>query len=168
MGGAIDYKAWNVIFLVNDLPPARVLLLQRAANKAFAPGLYTGVGGKVEPGETPLASALRELEEETGITGLPLAEFARVQIRPDLWLHYFYAVWDGAAPSTEDGTLVWSDTGAIFERKIIPTTQRLLAEWARRGFGVERPFTMVMDEAQMVDGIRMVVVRDVKDGLAAA
>ena len=30
-------------------------------------GLYNFVGGKVEPGEVPLAAAYRELQEETGI-----------------------------------------------------------------------------------------------------
>jgi 8-oxo-dGTP diphosphatase len=30
-------------------------------------GLWTGVGGKIEPGELPLESVLREADEETGI-----------------------------------------------------------------------------------------------------
>ena len=33
----------------------------------FGAGKYTGVGGRIETGETPTAAAVRELQEETGI-----------------------------------------------------------------------------------------------------
>ncbi|WP_259417698.1 NUDIX hydrolase [Bacillus toyonensis] len=38
-------------------------------NREYDPvkGLWNGVGGKIEPGETPLASAIREIKEETDI-----------------------------------------------------------------------------------------------------
>jgi 8-oxo-dGTP diphosphatase len=38
-------------------------------------GLWNGVGGRVEPGEPPLAACLREVQEETGYC-LPVARFA--------------------------------------------------------------------------------------------
>jgi 8-oxo-dGTP diphosphatase len=44
----------------------RVLLAQRPAGKSMA-GLWEFPGGKVEPGETPEAALIRELEEELGI-----------------------------------------------------------------------------------------------------
>jgi len=44
----------------------RVLLAQRPAHKAMA-GLWEFPGGKVEPGETPEACLIRELDEELGI-----------------------------------------------------------------------------------------------------
>ena len=44
----------------------RFLICQRPANKARAL-LWEFVGGKVEPGETLLQAALREVGEETGI-----------------------------------------------------------------------------------------------------
>lgn len=44
----------------------RVLLQQRPEGKAMA-GLWEFPGGKVEPGETPEAALVRELEEELGI-----------------------------------------------------------------------------------------------------
>jgi isopentenyldiphosphate isomerase len=48
-----------------------VLLQRRAKDKDTNPGLLdVSVGGHIEPGATPLDSALRELEEETGIRAL--------------------------------------------------------------------------------------------------
>ncbi|KAI0371310.1 hypothetical protein BV20DRAFT_965497 [Pilatotrama ljubarskyi] len=36
--------------------------------RGFGMGLWNGFGGKVDPGETPAQAAVRELEEEAGIT----------------------------------------------------------------------------------------------------
>ena len=44
----------------------RVLIAQRPPGKALA-GLWEFPGGKLEPGETPEAALIRELEEELGI-----------------------------------------------------------------------------------------------------
>jgi 8-oxo-dGTP diphosphatase len=45
----------------------QVLLLRRSAAASPFPGLFNGLGGHVEPGEDVLASALREVREETGL-----------------------------------------------------------------------------------------------------
>ncbi|PJR91009.1 8-oxo-dGTP diphosphatase MutT [Ochrobactrum sp. 695/2009] len=45
----------------------RVLLTQRPEGKQLA-GLWEFPGGKVEPGETPEETLIRELQEEIGIT----------------------------------------------------------------------------------------------------
>ncbi len=44
----------------------RVLLAQRPVGKSMA-GLWEFPGGKVEPGETPEAALIRELQDELGI-----------------------------------------------------------------------------------------------------
>jgi len=44
----------------------RVLIAQRPAGKSMA-GLWEFPGGKVEPGETPEAALIREVQEELGV-----------------------------------------------------------------------------------------------------
>jgi 8-oxo-dGTP diphosphatase len=53
--------------------PGQVLMLRRR----YPPnqGLWNGVGGRIEAGETPMANCLREVEEETGYR-LESARFA--------------------------------------------------------------------------------------------
>jgi 8-oxo-dGTP diphosphatase len=48
-------------------PDGRVLIAQRPEGKTMA-GLWEFPGGKVEPGEQPEQSLIRELHEELGIT----------------------------------------------------------------------------------------------------
>jgi len=59
----------NVIWIFNAAAD-RVLMCKR--HKEPYLGLFNLVGGKIEPGETGLCAALRELREETGITGVEL------------------------------------------------------------------------------------------------
>jgi 8-oxo-dGTP diphosphatase len=48
-------------------PDGRVLLAERPAGKHLA-GMWEFPGGKVQPGETPEAALIRELDEELGIS----------------------------------------------------------------------------------------------------
>lgn len=63
----------------------RYLLLERASSKRFAPGLWTGLGGRLESNEMAdlQASLLRELREETGL--LP-DQIERLRLRRALLL----------------------------------------------------------------------------------
>jgi len=58
-------KDRTLCFLMRGDPPAEVLLGFKKTG--FGAGKYTGVGGKVEAGETIARAAVRELEEETGV-----------------------------------------------------------------------------------------------------
>ncbi|MEX1143407.1 MAG: NUDIX domain-containing protein [Anaerolineales bacterium] len=57
-----------------------VLLIKRGADRAVFPNKYNGLGGHVEKGESVLAAAHREVEEESGLTATSLWLCALVAI----------------------------------------------------------------------------------------
>ena len=64
------YTEYSTILSVNALiwADGKLLLLKRTDNKEIDPGVYSGIGGKVEPGEDFYSAILREIKEETGLT----------------------------------------------------------------------------------------------------
>jgi len=93
-------------------PDGRVLLAQRPAGKPMA-GLWEFPGGKVEPGERPEQSLIRELKEELGITVkeecLAPLTFAS-HLYPDFYLLmplYVCRRWDGFVEAREAQQLKW-------------------------------------------------------------
>ena len=90
----------------------RVLLAQRPQGKSMA-GLWEFPGGKVEPGETPERSLIRELKEELAIdvkeACLAPLTFASHSY-PDFHLLMPLFVcrrWDGTVSALEGQQLVW-------------------------------------------------------------
>lgn len=103
----------SVVFLFSP-DHARVVLLCRAAWKSFAPLRWTGIGGRLEGEEVndPAIGALRELQEETGLTLADLSEWRFVidllDYGADVRLVYFTAVFAGEQlPPCNEGTLEW-------------------------------------------------------------
>ena len=90
----------------------RVLLQQRPPGKSLA-GLWEFPGGKVEPGETPEAALIRELEEELAIVVphacLAPATFASAPLgdRHLLLLLYITRKWTGVPRALEATALRW-------------------------------------------------------------
>jgi 8-oxo-dGTP diphosphatase len=91
----------------------RVLLAQRPEGKPMA-GLWEFPGGKVEPGETPEAALIRELDEELGISThascLAPLTFAS-HAYPDFHLLmplFACRRWQGAPASREGQALKWA------------------------------------------------------------
>ena len=90
----------------------RVLLAQRPEGKSMA-GLWEFPGGKVEPGETPEAALIRELNEELGIdtweSCLAPLTFASHSYSDFHLLMPLFACrkWQGVARGREDQALKW-------------------------------------------------------------
>ncbi len=90
----------------------RVLVQQRPLGTAMA-GLWEFPGGKVEPGETPEAALIRELDEELGIvvdhSCLAPAAFASEALgeRHLLLLLYALRKWSGIPEARHATALQW-------------------------------------------------------------
>ena len=110
----------------------RVLLAQRPAGKSMA-GLWEFPGGKVEPGERPEQSLIRELKEELGITVkedcLAPLTFASHGY-PDFHLLmplYVCRRWDGIVAPQEGQQLTWVRPNRLPDYPMPPADEPLVA-----------------------------------------
>jgi 8-oxo-dGTP diphosphatase len=90
----------------------RVLIAERPAGRSMA-GLWEFPGGKVEAGETPEATLIRELKEELGIVvkeeclaPLTFASHAYADFHLLMPL-YVCRRWEGTVRAQESQTLAW-------------------------------------------------------------
>ena len=110
----------------------RVLLQRRPAGKAMA-GLWEFPGGKLEAGETPEASLIRELREELGIdvTGACLAplSFASHGYEDFHLLMPLYVCrnWDGVVTPREGQELKWVRPMRLADYDMPPADEPLVA-----------------------------------------
>ncbi|KAB7787695.1 (deoxy)nucleoside triphosphate pyrophosphohydrolase [Methylorubrum populi] len=109
----------------------RVLMAQRPEGKALA-GLWEFPGGKVEPGERPEETLIRELAEELGITVkepcLAPLTFAS-HAYPDFHLLmplYICRRWEGIPQSREAQALRWVRPGALRDLSMPPADLPLI------------------------------------------
>jgi 8-oxo-dGTP diphosphatase len=113
----------------------RVLICQRPDGKQLA-GLWEFPGGKVEPGETPEACLIRELEEELGIavTHACLAPFVFASHEYEsfhlLMPLYLVRRWSGTMTAREHKALAWVKPSKLGDYPMPPADAPLVA-WLR-------------------------------------
>jgi len=128
-------------FLKND---GRYLLMKRAAGKRIAPGLWSGVGGHMEPREMndPFAACCREIEEETGIVprdvvslGLRyvLTRLSKDEIRQS-YIFFGETARDDII-QTDEGELCWAPERELLDREYSETFAAMLAHYVGRDAG---------------------------------
>lgn len=109
------------------------LLLVRRSHRPDA-GRWGFPGGKIEPGETVVAAALRELDEETGVAADPVEVLTAVDVirRDGDTLHHYVLVavlcrWRGGegAPASDAHEAAWFDLAAIAGLAKSPDVERV-------------------------------------------
>jgi 8-oxo-dGTP diphosphatase len=110
----------------------RVLLAQRPSGKSMA-GLWEFPGGKVDPGESPEASLIRELNEELGIvvqeSCLAPLSFASHRYADFHLLMPLYVCrrWEGIVRAREAQQLAWVRPGRLRDYPMPPADAPLIA-----------------------------------------
>jgi 8-oxo-dGTP diphosphatase len=110
----------------------RVLIAQRPQGKSMA-GLWEFPGGKVETGERPEQSLIRELKEELGITVkeecLAPLTFAS-HLYPDFHLLmplYVCRRWEGIVAAQEQQQLKWARPNELRDYPMPPADEPLIS-----------------------------------------
>lgn len=121
----VDWNNWQpkvratLLFLLREIPgaPGREVLLIRK-KRGLGAGKVNGPGGKMDPGESPEACAVRETREELHVTALDPERrgLLRFQFTDGLSIHCVVFVarrFTGTATETEEAIPMWTPVDAI-------------------------------------------------------
>jgi 8-oxo-dGTP diphosphatase len=132
MGRAENLKTVLVAACALVDADGRVLIAQRPPGKAMA-GLWEFPGGKVEAGERPEQSLMRELNEELGIVVeeacLAPLTFAS-HVYPDFHLLmplYICRRWEGIVAAQEGQALAWVRPNRLRDYPMPPADEPLIS-----------------------------------------
>jgi 8-oxo-dGTP diphosphatase len=120
----IDWSAWKpgqtatLLFVIRD---GRILLIHK--KRGLGAGKINGPGGRIEPGESPRAAAIREVREELLVTPLRVARAGELRFQFTdglaLHVHVFTAEGcDGEPRETGEAVPLWFDVRRIPYRRM--------------------------------------------------
>jgi len=148
----ITLRNGTAAFLNNQ---GNYLLMNRADNRKIAPGVWSGIGGHIEPHEinTPLSACYREIEEESGITrdkisSLELLYIITRRSKDEIRQSYIYF---GETDQTEliqtdEGELFWIPRGELLKREYTKTFSAMLEHYTGRDKGDHALYVGVADD----------------------
>ena len=111
----------------------RVLVQDRLPKPSNAWYGLTFPGGHVEPGETVVASVIREVREETGLSITDVVPAGYIQwYNPDRQSQYFVFLfktgsYSGELKGSTEGNVKWMTLDEMFSGKLAPNMQKYLA-----------------------------------------
>lgn len=117
----------------------RVLLIHRGMHKALAPGMWSCVGGHIEPEEIsdPTVACYREIEEEAGIVRADIESLRLryITVRQDedeiRTGYYFFGSMarECTLPVCGEGTLHWVDVDAMRALPMSFSNGQIVRHW---------------------------------------
>lgn len=118
-----DWSTWEpgiratLLFVVKD---GKILLIEK--KRGLGAGKVNGPGGKIDPGETPLDSAIRETQEELLVTPLNPRKCGELRFAMTMSPHILCHVYraddlSGEPRETDEAVPLWTDLKEIpYER----------------------------------------------------
>jgi 8-oxo-dGTP diphosphatase len=116
-----DWTQWQpsvraTLMFIVDEPAGRALLIRK--KRGLGAGKINGPGGKIEPGETAEQGAVRETQEELGITPLDPKHHGELwfQFSDGLALHahvFRATAWEGEPMETDEAVPQWTPLDAL-------------------------------------------------------
>lgn len=109
----------------------QILLLLGAPDKKLWAGKYNGLGGHIEPGETPYQAAVREVQEEAGliVEALTLRAVVHATLPEPPGVIFFVFVGNmpaGEPRSSVEGTPEWVAQSALDTLPLVEDLPQLL------------------------------------------
>ena len=114
-------------------PEGRVLVQDRLPKPSNAWCGLTFPGGHVEPGETVVASVIREVREETGLTITNVVPAGYIQLfNPDRQSQYFVFLfktcsYSGELKGSSEGNVRWMTLDEMLSGRLAPNMKQYLA-----------------------------------------
>lgn len=109
-----------------------ILLMHRGTHKRIFPGHFNGLGGHIERGEEPLKSAIREINEESGLDVVNVRYCGTTHIDVGTGTGIMLFIFTAEATTkdvieSDEGTLEWLHLPSLLE-EFAGSTQRPFVE----------------------------------------